>query len=67
MSSEYEDQLALFNDRIAQLEEDLQNKTLYLNRTKHYTETFKLELLEAEEVLNYKIQEQNEIIKHLKT
>lgn len=63
----YESEVEALKERIRELEDDLTDKSIHLNRTRDYTESYKTLALEAEEALNSKIQEQSEIIDQLKS
>lgn len=61
----YENEIASLNQRIADLEEEVNEKTVHLNRTINSSESFKELVLDAEIALNKKIEEQSETIQQL--
>lgn len=60
-------ELNALKEHIKELEDDLSDKSIHLNRTKDNSELFKTLALEAEEALNGKLEEQSKVIDDLKS
>lgn len=62
---DYTNEILTLNNRIRDLEEDINSQTLHLNRSRKSLESYQTLAVETEESLNSKINEQSDTIKQL--